>query len=193
MKRSVQEVIPETHQEQEQVQEQPEVEVQEVQDVTLDQRFEELAQQISSMKLLLSTVQSSLRTLKSSYKTELKTYKKKRSKKENGKKRGEFKPVCLSKELATFFNVKQDTVMERRDVTKKIYNYIQSHNLYLKDSPKTTMKPDAKLAKLFGPMTEYIKAKNPELGQGLSIYNIQKYLQKHLTTATPEQLGQATA
>lgn len=140
-----------------------------------------LTEMISSLKVQVRDFESTLKQLKIQHKQELKSFRKKRKTKAPGDKRGEFKPVLLSDDICSFFGVPKGTVMPRSDATSKVYKYIQSNNLYHKDQPKTFMKPDAKLKKLLGPLEHLLWSTKPEKGNGLSIYNMQKYLQQHFS------------
>lgn len=142
-----------------------------------------LTEMVSSLKVQIRDFESTLKQLKTQHKQELKSSRKKRKNKTSGDKRGEFKPVLLSDEMCVFFGVPKGSVMPRGEATSRVYKYIQSHDLYHKDQPKTFMKPDSKLKKLLGPLDHLLLSSKPEKGNGLSIYNIQKYLQQHFSSA----------
>jgi chromatin remodeling complex protein RSC6 len=95
--------------------------------------------------------------------------------------KGEYKPVKISTELADFLGINVDKPIKREQVTKMVYAYIKEHNLFFDDKPNTIIKPDNKLLKLFGDFSHPIDSKHPELGNGLSIYNMKMYLQDHIT------------
>lgn len=165
---------------QSETQEVPEIETQEVQ--SSETLINELTQMISGLKVNIRDCEVTLKTLKTQLKHELKNSRKKRTKSVDGIKRGKFKKVQLSDAMCSFLKVPKSSVMERGDATKKVYSYINEHQLYREGGPRIFMEPDNKLSKLLGPLEFPMSSKKPELGSGLSIYNMQRYLQKHFTT-----------
>lgn len=173
----------ETVVEEQPLQQETEVETTEI-ELTLEQRIAEIKNTISGVKNTLRSLEHSFRDLAVQYKHESKQKRKRRSERPAGEKKGEFKSVQLSPQLADFLGVPREEAMKRSEVSKLVYSYINKNNCYFPDRPKTIMKPDSKLTKLFGGKLSYpINSKNPDLGNGLSIYNMQKYLQDHFQTA----------
>ncbi len=162
-------------------------EVQEVQqDTTSDTLISDVVEMVNSLKSQLKDLESRIKQLKTQHRQELKDLKK-RPKKQSGNHKGQFRPVVLSDQLAKFYGVPSGTQMERGQATKQLFKYIREHNLYYSDKPKNIMKPNGALTKLLGPFNHLLHSKKPELGNGLSIHNLQKYLQPHFTTVAKEQ------
>jgi len=90
-----------------------------------------------------------------------------------------FKPVVLTKELAKFCKTSDDSEMTRGSIIQYIFKYAKQNSLYFDELPKNVIKPDKTLTKLLGPFDLPIQTKKPELGNGLSMYNIQTYLKRH--------------
>ena len=174
---------------QETVQEQPitetSTEVQEpvVEEISLEEKLQQILQRFSAVKTDLKTLEQGVKALHIQYKQETKQ-KRKRKVERSSEKKGEFKAVNISPELAAFLGVKADEPMKRDQVSKMVYAYIKKNDLYFEDKPKTIMRPDAKLTKLFGKFSHPINSNNLDLGTGLSIYNMQKYLQQHFRQTT---------
>ncbi len=151
----------------------------EEQSPSVEQGLIEMKNCITLLKNQMKEIEQTLKALTVQYKQESK--KRRKTKRQSGEhvKKGEFKPVKISAQLADFLGLKKDEPVKRDQVSKLIYAYIKENKLYFEDKPKTLMKPDAKLQKLFGKLTHPINSNHPELGNGLSIYNMQKYLQQH--------------
>lgn len=162
---------------------QTEVETQvDIQVQTSESLINELSQMISGLKVNIRECEVALKVLKSQYKHDLKNSRKKRSKTVDRVKRGKFKKVQLSDAICAFLKVPKSSVMERGEATKRVYEYIKEKQLYREGGPRIFMEPDNKLSKLLGPLEFPMSSNKPELGSGLSIYNMQRYLQKHFTT-----------
>lgn len=81
---------------------------------------------------------------------------------------GFVKPSGISKELAKFLNVAEDTMIARTDVTKMITSYVKQNNL--QDSKNgRKINPDSKLSSL-------LKVKS---GEEVTYFNLQKYMKPH--------------
>jgi chromatin remodeling complex protein RSC6 len=81
--------------------------------------------------------------------------------------KGFSKPTSITKELANFLKLDCNTKISRTEVTKIINTYIKDNNLQDSDNKKI-IKPDTKLAILFGDVNEEI-----------NFFSMQKYLNKH--------------
>lgn len=81
---------------------------------------------------------------------------------------GFVKPTPISKELAKFLGVPEDTKMARTDVTKKITAYVKEHNLQAPDNGRQ-INPDKKLTTLLGCKS----------GDNVTYFNLQKYMKPH--------------
>ena len=89
---------------------------------------------------------------------------------------GFYKPVGISTDLAEFIEVKDDALVSRLDVTKKICQYIKEHELQ-NPADKRIIVPDDKL----GSLLTYDSEKGP-----LTYFALQKLLQPHFKkTAEP--------
>tara|TARA_B100000902_G_C27285813_1_gene904362 strand:- start:1164 stop:1769 length:606 start_codon:yes stop_codon:yes gene_type:complete len=85
---------------------------------------------------------------------------------------GFVKPASISKELAKFLGVPEDTQMARTDVTKLITSYVKEHSLQDKTNGRKII-PDAKLKSL-------LKVKT---GEDVTYFNLQKYMKPHFVKA----------
>ena len=85
---------------------------------------------------------------------------------------GFVKPSGISKELAKFLGVAEDTMIARTDVTKLITSYVKDHNL---QDPTNGRKinPDTKLSNLLG-----VKSSDE-----VTYFNLQKYMKPHFVKA----------
>ena len=159
---------------------QPEVtnEVQPV--VTIEASMTEV---FSAFSESIQTLTASLNKLKTDYKTlEKQVLKEARGMDKVNAKRnknkgtrapsGFVKPASISKELAKFLGVPEDTQMARTDVTKMITSYVKEHNLQDKTNGRKIV-PDAKLKAL-------LKVKS---GEDVTYFNLQKYMKPHFVKA----------
>ncbi len=156
--------------------------VEEKQGSSIQELLKEITEMESALKTHVKHLSDAYKSLRIQVKAELKSAKKRKPRRTDSEKKGSFKPVKLSPELSKFLGKPSGSIVERGEVTSLIYKYIQSHKLYYNDQPKTFMKPDAKLEKLLGPFDYPNKTSDPSKGTGLSIYNIQKYLQNHFVS-----------
>lgn len=85
---------------------------------------------------------------------------------------GFVKPASISKELAKFLGVSEDTKMARTDVTKMITSYVKEHNLQDNENGRKIV-PDAKLNALL----------NIKSGEEVTYFNLQKYMKPHFLKA----------
>ena len=77
-------------------------------------------------------------------------------------------PSLLSKELYSFLNIEEGTRIPRKDVTRKLNEYIKEHNLR-DEKDKRRITPDASLMKIFG-------CKETD---NVTYFNLQTYMKHH--------------
>lgn len=85
---------------------------------------------------------------------------------------GFVKPASISKDLAKFLGVPEDTMMARTDVTKMITSYVKEHKLQDNENGRKIV-PDAKLKALL----------NIKAGEEVTYFNLQKYMKPHFLKA----------
>lgn len=85
---------------------------------------------------------------------------------------GFVKPAGISKELAKFLGVSEDTKMARTDVTKEITKYVKDHKLQDATNGRKIV-PDAKLKALLG----------TKASDEVTYFNLQKYMKPHFVKA----------
>ena len=123
----------------------------------------------------ISTLQQQVKTVEKNVKKELKNIKKDKKKDKPKNKRapsGFAKPTKVTKELCEFMDKPEGSEIARTEVTKALVAYIKSNNLLEQgDDLKNKIVPDQKLMSLLG-------INNDELN-GLTYFNIQKYMNKH--------------
>lgn len=85
---------------------------------------------------------------------------------------GFVKPAGISKELAKFLGVSEDTKMARTDVTKEITKYVKDHKLQDSTNGRKIV-PDAKLKALLG----------TKASDEVTYFNLQKYMKPHFVKA----------
>lgn len=78
------------------------------------------------------------------------------------------KPAYLSPEMCDFLGVPNGTELARTEVTKRLLQYVKEHNCQHPEN-KRIINLDAKLKALL----------NPEEGEEVSYFNIQRLLKKH--------------
>jgi chromatin remodeling complex protein RSC6 len=91
------------------------------------------------------------------------------------------KGIChkknIPKKIALFFNLEEDCLMSRIEVTRKFYKYIKENNLYYKKDRRMFI-ADEKLKKIFNledNINDELDIKNKKI---LSVYTIQTYIKK---------------
>lgn len=77
-------------------------------------------------------------------------------------------PSLLSKELYSFLNIEEGTRIPRKDVTRKLNEYIKEHNLR-DEKDKRRITPDASLMKIFGCNET----------DNVTYFNLQTYMKHH--------------
>ena len=159
---------------------QQEPEVQDEKAVVRQAQYEELLNK-------LEQAQDELGTLKTNLKKFYKLVEKDISKASKGRRRvnrersptGFGKAGVIPEGLRTLLKIDETTEMTRPEVTKKLYVYLDTHNLRdAKD--KRIMRANAELATAFGLTTEQMKSINDSNdikgNKGLNFYNIQKFV-----------------
>ena len=140
----------------------------------LDQ-FNTITNSLTLFKMQISTLQQQVKTVEKNVKKELKNIKKDKKKDKPKNKRapsGFAKPTKVTKELCEFMDKPEGSEIARTEVTKALVAYIKSNNLLEQgDDLKNKIVPDQKLMSLLG-------INNDELN-GLTYFNIQKYMNKH--------------
>lgn len=141
----------------------------------VDILYEKLQKQFNDSSSIIKTLHNNLKLL---YKEVLRERKElhKKSNKSNKKKKkknslsGFAVPTKITKELAEFLKLDENTEISRTDVTSLICKYIKDNNLQNPDNKKIII-PDYRLKKLF----------NGYLGEEdqLEFFNIQTYLKYH--------------
>jgi chromatin remodeling complex protein RSC6 len=148
--------------------------------VTIETSMSDL---LSSFSESIQALTSSLNQLKSDFKTlEKQVLKEARSMDKVNAKRnknkgsrapsGFVKPASISKELAKFLGVSEDTKMARTDVTKQITAYVKEHKLQDSSNGRKII-PDAKLKSLL----------NVKSTDEVTYFNLQKYMKPHFVKA----------
>jgi chromatin remodeling complex protein RSC6 len=129
----------------------------------------------------LKTVKSIEHELKKLSVLAKKEFKKKSKKSKKGVSNSGFNaPVLISDELASFLKMPKGSVLRPPQVSSLISKYATEHDLK-EESNRAIYKCDNKLKKLFGPAVHPIKKSEPELGNGVSIFNLNSYLKRHFT------------
>jgi chromatin remodeling complex protein RSC6 len=152
---------------------------QETQDNTLDtwimEQFTTINDSLTLFKMQITNLQKVVKTVEKDVKKELKNIKKDKKKEKPKSKRspsGFAKPTKVTKELCDFMNKPEGSEIARTEVTKALVNYIKENNLIeLGEDSKNKIVPDDKLKSLLGIQDEELN--------GLTYFNIQKYMNKH--------------
>tara|TARA_Y100000389_G_scaffold202180_1_gene246780 strand:+ start:2296 stop:2937 length:642 start_codon:yes stop_codon:yes gene_type:complete len=87
---------------------------------------------------------------------------------------GFVKPTAISKDLAKFLSVAEDTKMARTDVTKLITAYVKDNKLQAPNNGRKIL-PDKKLMALL----------NCKASDEVTYFNLQKYMKPHFIKAEP--------
>lgn len=107
----------------------------------------------------------------------------KQKKRKNSENNALNNPIEISNDLADFLGVAYGTSISRPKVSSLISAYANERDLKNKDN-RTIFVLDKKLKKLFGEPVHLIKKNSPELGYGVSIFNLGNYLKKHFIKRT---------
>ena len=134
------------------------------------------SESIQSLTVALAKLKSDFKTLEKQVLKEARSMDKVNARRNRNKgsraPSGFVKPAGISKELAKFLNVPEDTMIARTDVTKMITAYVKQHNLQDVSNGRKII-PDAKLSSLLG-----VKASDE-----VTYFNLQKYMKPHFVKA----------
>jgi len=131
-----------------------------------------LAESIQSMTTLLSKIKGDYKVLEKQVLKEARTIDKVNAKRKKSKgsraPSGFVKPTAISKDLAKFLGVAEDTKIARTDVTKLITAYVKEHKLQAPSNGRMII-PDKKLMTLL----------NCKSSDEVTYFNLQKYMKPH--------------
>ena len=131
-----------------------------------------LAESIQSMTTLLSKIKGDYKVLEKQVLKEARTIDKVNAKRKKSKgsraPSGFVKPTAISKDLAKFLGVAEDTKIARTDVTKLITAYVKEHKLQAPSNGRMII-PDKKLMNLL----------NCKSSDEVTYFNLQKYMKPH--------------
>jgi chromatin remodeling complex protein RSC6 len=148
--------------------------------VTIESSMSEVltgfTESIQALTLSLNKLKSDFKTLEKQVLKEARTMDKANAKRNRNKgsraPSGFVKPAAISKDLAKFLSVPEDTKMARTDVTKLITAYVKDHNLQDSTNGRKIV-PDAKLKALL----------NVKSSDEVTYFNLQKYMKPHFVKA----------
>ena len=131
-----------------------------------------LAESIQSMTTLLSKIKGDYKVLEKQVLKEARAIDKVNAKRKKSKgsraPSGFVKPTAISKDLAKFLGVAEDTKIARTDVTKLITAYVKEHKLQAPSNGRMII-PDKKLTNLL----------NCKSSDEVTYFNLQKYMKPH--------------
>lgn len=131
-----------------------------------------LAESIQSMTTLLSKIKGDYKVLEKQVLKEARAIDKVNAKRKKSKgsraPSGFVKPTAISKDLAKFLGVAEDTKIARTDVTKLITAYVKEHKLQAPSNGRMIL-PDKKLTNLL----------NCKSSDEVTYFNLQKYMKPH--------------
>lgn len=131
-----------------------------------------LAESIQSMTTLLSKIKGDYKVLEKQVLKEARAIDKVNAKRKKSKgsraPSGFVKPTAISKDLAKFLGVAEDTKIARTDVTKLITAYVKEHKLQAPSNGRMII-PDKKLTSLL----------NCKSSDEVTYFNLQKYMKPH--------------
>ena len=140
----------------------------------VDILFEKLQKQFIDSNLILKTLHNNLKILHKEVIKErkelLKNSNKNKKKKKKNKLSGFAVPTKITKKLADFLQVEEDSKISRTYVTKFICKYIKDNNLQNPENKKIII-PDEKFKILFDGQLDGLN--------NLEYFNIQTYLKEH--------------
>lgn len=133
----------------------------------LNNDYNELCEELSRIKSLLTNVMSKVKQYKKKVDKQLKSQpkKKKSTTKQKRQPAGITKPETISNELCELLKKPKETKMARTEITKEIYTYIKNNKLQ-NQTNKSKIDPDPALKK-------FLKLED---GQELTYFGIQKLL-----------------
>ena len=131
-----------------------------------------LADSIQSTTALLAKIKSDFKVLEKQVIKEARSMDKVNAKRKKSKglraPSGFVKPTAISKDLAKFLGVAEDTKMARTDVTKMITAYVKDNKLQAPNNGRKII-PDKKLMALL----------NCKASDEVTYFNLQKYMKPH--------------
>lgn len=139
---------------------------------SLTEQLTSLAENIQSMTTLLAKLKGDYKVLEKAVLKEARSMDKINAKRKKSKgsraPSGFVKPTSISKDLAKFLGVAEDTKMARTDVTKMITAYVKDHKLQAPNNGRKIL-PDKKLMALL----------NCKSSDEVTYFNLQKYMKPH--------------
>ena len=131
-----------------------------------------LSESIQSITTLLAKLKSDYKVLEKQVLKEARSMDKVNAKRKKSKgsraPSGFVKPTAISKDLAKFLGVAEDTKMARTDVTKMITAYVKDNKLQAPNNGRKII-PDKKLTSLL----------NCKASDEVTYFNLQKYMKPH--------------
>jgi upstream activation factor subunit UAF30 len=139
---------------------------------SLTENLTVLAESIQSMTALLAKIKGDYKVLEKQVLKEARSMDKVNAKRKKSKgsraPSGFVKPTAISKDLAKFLGVAEDTKMARTDVTKMITAYVKDNKLQAPNNGRKII-PDKKLMGLL----------NCKASDEVTYFNLQKYMKPH--------------
>jgi upstream activation factor subunit UAF30 len=139
---------------------------------SLTENLAVLSESIQSMTTLLGKIKSDYKNLEKQVLREARSMDKIHAKRKKSKgaraPSGFVKPTAISKELAKFLGVEDNTMIARTDVTKLITAYVKEHKLQAPNNGRQIL-PDKKLMGLL----------NCKSSDEVTYFNLQKYMKPH--------------
>lgn len=131
-----------------------------------------LAESIQTMSGLLAKIKNDYKVLEKQVLKEARSMDKVNAKRKKSKgsraPSGFVKPTAISKDLAKFLGVAENTMIARTDVTKMITSYVKDNNLQAPNNGRQII-PDKKLMSLL----------NCKSSDEVTYFNLQKYMKPH--------------
>jgi len=152
----------------------------------LNSQFEEICQEVASIRTSVGSVMSKLRQYKKKVDKALKDNQKTKKKKtvdKNAEKpkrapSGITMPTKISPGICDFLGKPHNTQMARTDITREVYAYIKENRLQDKEN-KQQINPDDKLKKLL----------DLQESDQLDYFNLQVHLSKHFPQSKSKQVS----
>lgn len=139
---------------------------------SLTENLAVLAESIQTMTGLLAKIKSDYKVLEKQVLKEARSMDKVNAKRKKSKgsraPSGFVKPTAISKELAKFLGVAENTMIARTDVTKLITSYVKDNNLQAPNNGRQIL-PDKKLMSLL----------NCKSSDEVTYFNLQKFMKPH--------------
>jgi chromatin remodeling complex protein RSC6 len=146
---------------------------------SLTENLTVLSESIQSMTALLGKIKSDYKNLEKQVLREARSMDKIHAKRKKSKgaraPSGFVKPTAISKELAKFLGVEDNTMIARTDVTKMITAYVKENKLQAPSNGRQII-PDKKLMGLL----------NCKSSDEVTYFNLQKYMKPHFIKSESE-------